>query len=175
MQAVIAVGPVPDDAVKDWTQKLNSAYKHVRSSCSLLSLDIRHISFAACGETVLQEPRYEAVVCACLPTRSCQVSACGPPHRGWYTIMGAAARMQVQLQDVQSFYQEDGKSPFKFMPWKHGAMHYSFEHVRRSLPSHAASFDTIVSWHTRAALCAVAPKQRISRSSAWPIECMQGF
>lgn len=38
--------------------------------------------------------------------------------------------MQVQLSDVQSFYHEDGKSPFKHMPWKHGCMHYSFEYVR---------------------------------------------
>jgi hypothetical protein len=39
--------------------------------------------------------------------------------------------VQVQLQDVQSFYQEDGKSPFKHMPWKHGSMHNSYEQVRR--------------------------------------------
>jgi hypothetical protein len=31
---------------------------------------------------------------------------------------------------VQSFYQEDGKSPFKHMPWKHGSMHFSYENVR---------------------------------------------
>ena len=38
-------------------------------------------------------------------------------------------RLQVKLQDVQSFYQEDGKSPFKHMPWKHGSMHFSYEQV----------------------------------------------
>jgi hypothetical protein len=38
--------------------------------------------------------------------------------------------LQVKLKDVQSFYQEDGKSPFKHMPWKHGSMHFNYQHVR---------------------------------------------
>ena len=38
--------------------------------------------------------------------------------------------LQVKLQDVQSFYQEDGKSPFKHMPWKQGALHLVYESVR---------------------------------------------
>jgi hypothetical protein len=33
---------------------------------------------------------------------------------------------QVELANVRSFYKEQQKSPFKFFPWKTGAMHFRF-------------------------------------------------
>ena len=37
-----------------------------------------------------------------------------------------ARHRQVELQLVRSFYKEQQKSPFKFLPWKNGALHFSF-------------------------------------------------
>lgn len=34
--------------------------------------------------------------------------------------------VQVELQNVRSFYKEAQKSPFKFFPWKTGNMHFKF-------------------------------------------------
>ncbi len=34
--------------------------------------------------------------------------------------------LQVELQNVRSFYKEAQKSPFKFFPWKTGNMHFKF-------------------------------------------------
>ena len=44
---------------------------------------------------------------------------------------------QVELQLVRSFYKEQQKSPFKFLPWKNGALHFRFVPVSASaaLPS----------------------------------------
>lgn len=41
-----------------------------------------------------------------------------------------ARHRQVELQLVRSFYNEQQKSPFKFLPWKNGAMHFRFVPVR---------------------------------------------
>ena len=40
---------------------------------------------------------------------------------------------QVELQLLRSFYKEQQKSPFKFLPWKNGFMHFRFLAVRGSL------------------------------------------
>ncbi|KAK9837091.1 hypothetical protein WJX81_002340 [Elliptochloris bilobata] len=37
-----------------------------------------------------------------------------------------ARHRQVELQLVRSFYKEQQKSPFKFLPWKNGALHFRF-------------------------------------------------
>lgn len=41
--------------------------------------------------------------------------------------------LQVELNNVRSFYKESQKSPFKFFPWKTGNMHFRF------LPEDAAT------------------------------------
>jgi hypothetical protein len=43
--------------------------------------------------------------------------------------------LQVKLQDLQLICQEDIKSPFKHIPWKHGYMHFSYEMVRNLIVS----------------------------------------
>ena len=37
---------------------------------------------------------------------------------------------QVELQLLRSFYKEQQKSPFKFLPWKSGVVHFRFLTVR---------------------------------------------
>lgn len=48
----------------------------------------------------------------------------------WPTNQGLSClcnlSVQVELQNVRSFYKEAQKSPFKFFPWKTGNMHFKF-------------------------------------------------
>ncbi|KAK9802768.1 hypothetical protein WJX73_000202 [Symbiochloris irregularis] len=42
----------------------------------------------------------------------------------YYTLI--TRHRQVELQVLRSFYKEQGKSPFRYLPWKTGSMHFRF-------------------------------------------------
>ena len=54
-----------------------------------------------------------------------------------------ARHRQVELQLVRSFYNEQQKSPFKFLPWKNGAMHFRFIPVRLILASSETCYSPV--------------------------------
>lgn len=45
-------------------------------------------------------------------------------------IFCSCTLLQVELQTLRSFYKDQGKSPFRFLPWKTGSIHFRFLPVR---------------------------------------------
>lgn len=75
-----------------------------------------------------------------------------------------ARHRQVELQLVRSFYKEQQKSPFKFLPWKSGALHFRFAPARPWPRARAAPPGAVPSSVTRRAC---GRRRRCSRPACW--------